>query len=59
MTLMALAIMVVILIIVAGIVVNLALGDNGLFGNSRLAKDNFAISAELENIQSAFLRSSK
>lgn len=47
-TLISLVITIIILIILAGVVINLSLGENGLFGRAKEARDKYLASAEDE-----------
>jgi hypothetical protein len=58
-TLITLVITIVILIILAGITINLALRDNGLIEKIKQAKNDLEISEGREDIQLAYLRSNR
>ncbi len=47
-TLISLVITIIVLLIIAGITINLSLGENGLFGRAKEARDKYLVSAEEE-----------
>ena len=54
-TLVALVVTIVVLLILAGVSINLVLGENGLIANAKQAKEKYLAASEEEAISSAIL----